>query len=153
MKNILNKKWKYLLAICAGLAILAGIYAYRHYYVPAITPVSDTLSSSIAGAQLQNGHFISLDDAKEVSNLIQQRIQSPPDVIYYTSTQQEADNKAQEIAKKDGRETNNNGNTVNNSGAKTNTENSSLSTGGQIINNYYAITQEKKNKLSAGITL
>ena len=78
-----------------------------------------------------------------MQNAIQQRIQKPADIVYYTNNQQDADKKANQIAKSDNADY-----ILKQTTTTTNTN----SNDGKIINNYCGVHAEKDNSLAVGVT-
>jgi hypothetical protein len=74
-------------------------------------------------------------------------VEKPSTVIYYTSTQEQADKKAQAMAKADKADY------VLKQTATTKNTDTTNKTDQEIQNNYYAITQERKHRISAGATV
>lgn len=143
-KEFLIKNKRLIIEIILVLIIIiCGYFLYQNSKAVPIATIKDTSVNSIADAQLKLGVFKNLEDAKEVSNLIQDRTKKPADKVFYTNTQQEADITANTLAKKDNadymlKETSKEEN-------KDNTE--------KITNKYYAITQEKNNSIGLGATV
>lgn len=93
---------------------------------------------NIREAQLNMNKYRGESDVKEVTHLIEKAKTKPADIQYTTTTQSEADKKANYLASKD----------------KSDyllKETKSDSEG--IYNNYYAIHQEKKNRIGAGVAV
>lgn len=132
--------------------LIAACFSLYHIYeakktVP-IQTIQSTDKAAVIDAQKAVGKYSSDSDAADVSNLIQKATAKPATVIYYTSTQQEADKQAQTLAKTDKADyvlkQTTATNPVKNLGAPTDQE---------IQNNYYAISQERKHRISAGATV
>ena len=147
--SYVKKHWKsMLLFFIVILMYLCCFYFYNRGQKLPISKIADTSPNLIAQAQLDIGTFQSLNDAKDVSRAIEQRIIKPSDVTFITNTQQEADKKANTIAKSDSadyvllKQTEQG----NNSGSNTTGQ-------GNIVNNYYGVHLEKNNKIKAGITV
>jgi len=136
MKEFLKKEWKVLLIL---IIIVVGYFLYQNNKAVPLATIKDTSPQSIASGQLATGKFKSLNDAKEVSNLIQDRVKSTPNVVYMTNTQQDADKKANTIAKKEKAD-------------YVLKETTEKNESGKIENKYFGVTQEKNNQLVAGIT-
>jgi hypothetical protein len=132
--------------------LIAACFSLYHIYeakktVP-IQTIQNTDKTAVIDAQKAVGKYSSDSDAADVSNLIQKAAAKPATVIYYTSTQQEADKQAQTLAKADKADyvlkQTTTANPVKKLGALTDQE---------IQNNYYAISQERKHRISAGATV
>lgn len=132
--------------------LIVACFSLYHIYeakktVP-IQTIQSTDKTAVIDAQKAVGKYSSDSDAADVSNLIQKAAAKPATVIYYTSTQQEADKQAQTLAKTDKADyvlkQTTTANPVKSVGAPTNQE---------IQNNYYAISQERKHRISAGATV
>jgi len=87
------------------------------------------------------GKYTESDDAKDVSNLITKAVHSGRTVVFYTTTQKAADNEAQTLAKADKADC-----------VLKQTTSTPVKSEEQIQNNYYAITQERKHRMAAGVT-
>lgn len=112
---------------------------------PDIQSVTDTTKDAVKDAQEELNVYTSDSDAKDVSNLINKAVSQPATAVYYTGTQQEADNTAKKIAKTD---------KADYVLKETSTSTDSAATdNNKIQNNYYAISQERKHKIAAGTTI
>lgn len=108
---------------------------------PPVTEITDTTPADIASGQAAVGKYTGADDAKDVSNLISKAVQSGPTAVFYTTTQKAADNEAQTLAKADKADY-----------VLKQTTSTPVKSAKQIQNNYYAITQERKHRMAAGVT-
>jgi hypothetical protein len=112
---------------------------------PPVATIEDTTPTSVASGQAAVGKYTGKDDAADVSNLITKAQQSTPTAVFYTATQAAADKQAQIMSKTDKadyvlKET------------KAKDPAAAPSGSEQIQNNYYAIQQERKHRLAAGVT-
>lgn len=150
MNTFLQEHCKAMLVFFAMAIAFVCYYIYNDKLIPMAT-VNDTSPSSIAQAQLKAGKFQSIEDANQVSKLIEQRTSKTADVVFNTTTQQEANKKANAMAKQTGADYIMKETIV----PETKSAPSNLHIANDnkgIVNNYYAITQEKKNQLLAGVT-
>jgi hypothetical protein len=128
-----------LLVVLGAYLILQNKLVSRNK-IPEVTTIEDTTPTSVASGQEAIGKYEGKTDAADVSHLIDKAVQQQPTAVYITTTQVAADSKAQQMAKAD----------------KADYILKQPQTGGsktglsQISNNYYAITQEKKHKISVG---
>lgn len=98
-------------------------------YIPAVTP------EYVKTAQINAGKYKSDSDVREVTRIIEKESKRTPDVQYVALTQKEADNQAQQLAKKNKSDY---------------VLKETKSDQQQINNNFYAITQEKKHRIGVG---
>lgn len=103
-----------------------------------IQPVSKITTKNVVEAQKKADTYISDKDAAQVTKEIHKVSEKPANIQYVTYTQAEADTKANTLAQKEKadyviKET------------TSNTDNQ------PINNNFYSITQEKKNRIAVGI--
>jgi len=136
--------------------LIAACFSLYHIYeakktVP-IQTIQNTDKTAVIDAQKAVGKYSSDSDAADVSNLIQKAAAKPATVIYYTSTQQEADKQAQAqaLAKTDKADYVLKQTTTTN---PVKNESVGAPTDQEIQNNYYAISQERKHRISAGATV
>lgn len=130
-------------AILILIALMVGscFYFYNKGIKDSTVPVQNIASVSrdnIRDAQLNMHKYRGEGDVKEVTHLIEKAKTKPADIQYTARTQEEADRKANTLAKKDKadyllKETNNDNNTIH--------------------NNYYSIHQEKRNRIGAGVAI
>lgn len=144
MLQLLNKR----ILIAAGILIVIlllliglGYYFYnkgiQDSTIP-LQPIAKVDFNSIKQAQQLSNKYQSDSDVKEVVKSIEAAKTKPPTVQYTTSSQEESDKKANYLSSKDKsdyllKETTNDSQTIN--------------------NNYYAIHQEKKNRIGGGIAV
>lgn len=158
--EVLSKHWKAVLIFLSFSILLVLVYYAYHQakYVP-IAQITNVSPASIADGQKAIGRFNSIADVEEVSDLINKRVTKPADQIFYTSSQQEADSKANQLAKHDGadyllKETKSipsNNNT--NGSVPTTSTNTTAGQQATVENKYYAVTQERQNAIGAGVTV
>jgi len=136
-----------------SILMVAGFSLYNMYEAKKTVPIQtiqSTENTAISDAQKAVGKYSSDSDAADVSNLIQKAVEKPATVIYYTSTQEQADKQAQTLAKTD------KANYVLKQTTTTipvKSESVGVPTDQEIQNNYYAISQERKHRISAGATV
>lgn len=143
MLQLLNKK----VLIAAGILIIISLLVGSGYYfynkgiqdstIP-LQPIAKVDFNSVKQAQQLSNRYTSDSDVKEVVHYIEKAKEKPPTVQYITSNQEESDKKANYLSSKDKsdyllKETTNDSQTIN--------------------NNYYAIKQEKKNRIGGGIAV
>lgn len=151
-KNFLANNKLHVIYIAVIVVILFAVYLFvsnktAHNTVPKISTIENTDSNSIAKGQLEIGKYSGKDNAKEVSDLINKAVKKQANATYFTNTQQEADSKAQALAKEDKADYLLK-QTTKSADNKTADSNSNK----QIQNNYYAISEEKKHSISVGAT-
>ena len=143
MLQLLNKK----VLIAAGILIIISLLSGLCYYfynkgvqdstIP-LQPIAKVDFHSVKQAQQLSKKYTSDSDVKEVVHSIEKAKTKPPTVQYTTSSQEESDKKAKYLSSKDKadyvlKETESDNNV--------------------IQNNYYAIKQEKKNRIGGGIAV
>lgn len=143
MLQPLNKK----VLIAVGILIMISLFGGLCYYfynkgvqdstIP-LQPIAKVDFNSVKQAQQLSNKYTSDSDTKEVVHSIEKAKEKPPTVQYTTSSQEESDKKANYLSSKDKadyllKETTNDSQTIN--------------------NNYYAIKQEKKNRIGGGIAV
>ena len=131
------------MVIVAIVCMVAGLC--YHFYnkgleekVIPIQPIQSVTPSNVKAAQINAGKYKSDADVREVTHIIEKESNRAPDVQYVTLTQKEADNQAQQLAKKNKsdyvlKETKSDANMIN--------------------NNFYAIKQEKPNRIGVGVAV
>ena len=130
-------------AIISVIAIVIGssFYFYnkglKEKSVP-IQPIRAVTPSNIKSAQLNAGTYKSDKDVIEVTKIIEKESKRPADAQFVTKTQQEADKTAEKLAKKNKsdyilKETKSDSDIIN--------------------NNFYAIKQEKPNRIGIGVAV
>lgn len=131
------------MVIVAIVCMVAGLC--YHFYnkgleekIIPIQPIQSVTPSNIKAAQINAGTYKSDKDVIEVTKIIEKESNRAPDVQYVTYTQKEADNQAQQLAKKNKsdyilKETKSDANMIN--------------------NNFYAIKQEKPNRIGVGVAV
>ena len=131
------------MAIVAILFMVAGLC--YHFYnkgmeekIIPIQPIQAVTPSNIKAAQINAGKYKSDADVKEVTRIIEKESKRTPDVQFVTYTQKEADNQVQQLAKKNKsdyvlKETKSDSDVIN--------------------NNFYAIKQEKPNRIGVGVAV
>jgi len=135
------------------ILIAAGFSLYQVYEAKKIVPIQtiqNTDKAAVIDAQKAVSKYSSDSDAADVSNLIQKAAAKPATVVYYTSTQQEADKQAQTLAKTDKADYILKQTTTT---KPVKSESVGAPTDQEIQNNYYAISQERKHRISAGATV
>lgn len=143
MLQLLNKK----VLIAAGIIVIISLLGGLCYYfynkgiqdstIP-LQPIAKVDFNSVKQAQQLSNRYTSDSNTKEVVHYIETAKTKPPTIQYTTSSQEESDKKANYLASKDKsdyllKETTNDSQTIN--------------------NNYYAIKQEKKNRIGGGIAV
>lgn len=143
MLQLLNKR----IIIAAGILIIISLLGGLCYYfynkgiqdstIP-LQPIAKVGFNSVKQAQQLSNRYTSDSDTKEVVKSIEKAKTKPPTIQYTTFSQEESDKKANYLASKDKsdyllKETTNDNSTIN--------------------NNYYAIKQEKKNRIGGGIAV
>ena len=143
MLQLLNKK----VLIAAGIIVILLLLIGSGYYfynkgiqdstIP-LQPIAKVDFNSVKQAQQLSNRYTSDSDTKEVVHYIETAKTKPPTVQYITSSQEESDKKANYLSSKDKadyvlKETESDNNV--------------------IQNNYYAIKQEKKNRIGGGIAV
>lgn len=131
------------MAIIAVVFMIGGLC--YHFYnkgleektIP-IQPIESIAPSNIKAAQINVGKYKSDADVMEVTRIIETESKRTPDVQYVTYTQKEADNQAQQLAKKNKSDY---------------VLKETKSDQQQINNNFYAITQEKKHRIGVGVAV
>lgn len=103
-----------------------------------IQPVSKITTKSVAEAQKKANTYISDKDAAQVTKEIHKVSEKPANIQYVTYTQAESDTKANALAQKEKAD-------------YVIKETTSTTDNQPINNNFYSITQEKKNKIAVGI--
>jgi hypothetical protein len=153
MQFFQNYKKQIAILLIVLALIGAAYYLYQKHQLVPMATIPNTTPSSVATGQLSAGAFKSMEDAKVVSKAIEKRIQTEPDVVYMTNTQQEADKKANAIAKQDGADymlKKTTTETVSEDTKNSSSTNSDTST--QIKNEYYGVHTNKEYRLMAGVT-
>lgn len=143
MLQLLNKK----ILIAAGILIIISLLIGSGYYfyhkgiqdstIP-LQPIAKVDFNSVKQAQQLSNKYKSDSDTKEVVHYIEKAKEKPPTFQYITTNQLESDKKANYLSSKDKadyvlKETESDNNVIN--------------------NNYYAIKQEKKNRIGGGIAV
>jgi hypothetical protein len=143
MLPLLNKR----IIIAAGIIIMIFLLAGSGYYfynkgiqdstIP-LQPIKKVDFYSVKQAQQLSNKYISDSDTKEVVHSIEKAKTKPPTFQYTTASQSESDKKANYLSNKDKadyilKETESDNNI--------------------IQNNYYAIKQDKKNRIGGGIAV
>lgn len=143
MRQLLNNK----VLIAAGIIIMIFLLAGSGYYfyhkgiqdstIP-LQPIAKVNFNSVKQAQQLSNKYTSDSDVKEVVHYIEKAKDKPPTFQYTATTQLESDKKANYLSSKDKadyvlKETESDNNV--------------------IQNNYYAIKQEKKNRIGGGIAV
>lgn len=105
-----------------------------------IQPIRAVTHSDIKSAQINAGKYKSDRDVVEVTRIIEKETKRPADVQFVTHTQQEADHKAEALAKK-------------NKSDYVLKETKTDSDTNMINNNFYAIKQEKSNRIGVGVAV
>lgn len=129
------------LYIAAALILFTCISLCYYFYnkgvndstVP-IQNIAKVDKNNIREAQLNMNKYRGESDVKEVTHLIEKAKTKPADIQYTTTTKSEADKKANYLASKD-------------------KSDYLLKETEGIHNNYYAIHQEKKNRIGAGVAV
>ena len=142
MRQLLNNK----VLIAAGIIVIlllvigSGYYFYHKGIQDSIPlqPIAKVDFNSVKQAQQLSNKYKSDSDTKEVVHYIEVAKDKPPTFQYVTTSQAESDKKANYLASKDKadyilKETESDNNIIN--------------------NNYYAIKQEKKNRIGGGIAV
>ena len=111
---------------------------------PPVATIENTTPAGVAEGQAAAGKYTGKEDAADVSQLIEQAVKKPADVTFYTSNQKDADKQAQKLAKVDKADYVLKETAVPKSGVGDKMS--------EIQNNYYAIQQERKHRLAAGVT-
>lgn len=124
-----------------ALVIGSSVYFYnkglKEKSIP-IQPIQAVTPSNIKAAQLNAGTYKSDKDVIEVTRIIEKESKRAPDVQYVTKTQQEADQTAEKLAKKN----------------KSDYVLKETKSDSDIINNnFYAIKQEKPNRIGIGVAV
>lgn len=144
MYHLLNKRLiLIIMAIVAILFMVAGLC--YHFYnkgmekkIIPIQPIQAVTPSNIKAAQINAGKYKSDADVREVTHIIEKEFKRTPDVQFVTYTQTEADNQAQQLAKKN----------------KSDYVLKETKSDSDIINNnFYAIKQEKPNRIGVGVAV
>ena len=157
IKKLVSQNKIHFIYGCIILVLIIGLvlqYKFSQTVTTATPPVAtitDISPAGVAEGQAAANKYTGAADAADVSNLIQKAQAKQPTAIYKTSTQVAADSKAQQLAKADKADYVLKETVVPKSGEVA-AENSAVKNE-EITNNYYAITQERKHRLAAGITV
>lgn len=131
----IKNNWKLLLPILFLLIVLTVVvWYYESKPVPMATVSQlnyNELAQAMAKINVQS-------DAKKITETIIQREKLPPEIIYLTANQKQADTQADKLAKADKADF-----------VLKNTTNDS----GQIMNKYFGVHTEKNNKFKVGVTV
>ena len=124
-----------------ALVIGSSVYFYnkglKEKSIP-IQPIRAVTPSNIKAAQLNADIYKSDKDVIEVTKIIEKESKRPADVQFETKTQQEADQTAEKLAKKN----------------KSDYVLKETKSDSDIINNnFYAINQEKPNRIGIGVAV
>ena len=143
---VIKNKVHVIYGIVIFILLVVMVLVFQHKLVtkvenPPVTEITDTTPASVATGQAAVGKYTGADDAKDVSNLITKAVQSGPTAVFYTTTQKAADNEAQTLAKADKADY-----------VLKQTTSTPVKSAEQIQNNYYAIQQERKHRMAAGVT-
>lgn len=122
-----------ILFTCIGLCYYFYNKGVNDSTVP-IQNIAKVDKNNIREAQFNMNKYRGESDVKEVTHLIEKAKTKPADIQYTTTTQSEADKKANYLANKDKADY-------------------LLKETEGIHNNYYAIHQEKKNRIGAGVAV
>lgn len=132
--------------VIAAISVIALIIGSSFYFynkglkeksIP-IQPIQAVTPSNIKAAQLNAGTYKSDKDVIEVTKIIEKESKRPADVQFVTKTQQEADQTAEKLAKKN----------------KSDYVLKETKSDSDIINNnFYAIKQEKPNRIGIGVAV
>lgn len=144
MYPLLNKRLILIVMVIVAIVCMVAGLCYHFYNkgleekVIPIQPIQSVTPSNIKAAQINAGKYKSDADVREVTHIIEKESNRAPDVQYVTYTQKEADNQAQQLAKKNKsdyvlKETKSDNNMIN--------------------NNFYAIKQEKPNRIGVGVAV
>lgn len=134
--DLIKQHWRELLiGVLFLLLICIGVYEYnKHQALPMATiqSVAPTeITKAFSGLRIQATPAL----VKDTVQTIERRVQSPPDIVYVTQTQAQADKQADKVGKQDKAD----------ALIKEPKDN--------ITNNYYGIKLEKNNKVKVGLTL
>lgn len=136
IKQFIKEHWKFFLLLLIVLTTIAiAYYEYKHYKPVPMATVSQLNAAEIAKAMAQ---LNIQGNPQKLTETIIQREKLPPDIVYITQTQKQADTQANKLAKDDKADA---------LIKQTNSDN------GQIVNKYYGVHTEKNNKIKAGITI
>ena len=144
MYPLLNKRLILIVMVIVAIVCMVAGLCYHFYNkgleekVIPIQPIQSVTPSNVKAAQINAGKYKSDADVREVTHIIEKESNRAPDVQYVTLTQKEADNQAQQLAKKNKsdyvlKETKSDANMIN--------------------NNFYAIKQEKPNRIGVGVAV
>lgn len=148
IKNKVHVSYCFVIFVILIAACFSLYHVYEAKKIVPIQTIQSTDKAAVIDAQKAVGKYISASDAADVSNLIQKAAAKPATVVYYTSTQQEADKQAQTLAKTDKADY-----ILTTTTKPVKSESVGAPTDQEIQNNYYAISQEKKHRISAGATV
>lgn len=143
MYYLSNRRIIIVIAAISVIALVIGssVYFYnkglKEKSIP-IQPIRAVTPSNIKAAQLNAGTYKSDKDVIEVTKIIEKESKRPADVQFVTKTQQEADQTAEKLAKKN----------------KSDYVLKETESDSDIINNnFYAIKQEKPNRIGVGVAV
>lgn len=144
MYRLLNKRLIIIIMAIIAVVFMIGGLCYHFYNkgleektIP-IQPIESIAPSNIKAAQINAGKYKSDADVREVTHIIEKESKRTPDVQFVTYTQQEADKKAEVLAKKN---------------KSDHVLKETKSDSDIINNNFYAIKQEKPNRIGVGVAV
>lgn len=155
IKNLVSQNKIHFIYGCIILVLIIGLvlqykFSQTDTSTPPVATIEDISPAGVAEGQAAVGKYTGAADAADVSQLIHKAQAKQPTATYYTTTQAAADSKAQVMAKADKADYVLKETSVSKVGDLA-AENSATKSG-QVENNYYAITQERKHRLAAGVT-
>ena len=150
IKNLVSQNKIHFIYGCIILVLIIGLVLQYKFSQnsnstpPPVATIENTTPAGVAEGQAAAGKYTGKEDAADVSQLIEQAVKKPADVTFYTSNQKDADKQAQKLAKVDKADYVLKETAVPKSGVGDKMS--------EIQNNYYAIQQERKHRLAAGVT-
>ena len=142
--DFMKREWKFLLSfLLVVLVLLVGYYEYRNHKAVPMQTINSIDTTEIGKALTKAGVQANEKEVQYITNTIEKRVQSEPDVIYVTATQAEADKKAESLSKAEKADV-----------LLKKTDTVATTTGQpQITNQYYSVHAEKSVKVKAGTTV
>jgi hypothetical protein len=131
---------KFIICLLIVLAVLGiGYYEYKHYKPVPMANVSknntDEIAKALSGLHIQ----ATPHETKEIVQTIERRVQSPPDIVYITTSQVQADQEANKLAKDDKSDV-----VIKQQEKKAD---------GQVVNEYFGIHMQKNNQIAIGVSV
>lgn len=138
MLTFLKSEWKFILITILIVAVVGvGYYEYKQAKpVPMQTVSTVNYAEILKAMQLMGVNPTAKEAASVTERIIERTVSGPPNTVFVTSTQAEADKQAQVLAKKDG------GDYL--------IKNPITKPDGSISNNFYSVHADKNKSIDVG---